>query len=258
MLTAATTRSRFAGGIFYAALGFLMVAILFQFWDDLVPGAIGTKIAENGESYTAALLLAVWVQFARPRLDDSPRMWAATLVAAIAGLAAGVLLYKSDYPSQVKTLNEAFLAIALVIPYVQLTRPLPSRLAWALSGVSLVVMLVFGGTTLGANLAEALGILVLVPIGLDVVDRGILDPRTLDRTTVRYAWYAVLLVGPYFLHGVHDLSGSDGWFGGAMRYSLRMHESFVFMLLFELYFAVGLGRRGLRSLDAAAEAVQTV
>jgi hypothetical protein len=255
---AATSRSRLAGGIFYAALGLLMMAILFQFWDDLVRGTIGTKIAENSESYTAALLLAVWVQFVRPRLADSSRMWAATLIAAIACLAVGVVLYQSDdYPSRFRTLNEAFLAIALVIPYVQLTRPLPSRLAWGLSGAGMVVMLVFGGTTLGTNLAETLGILVLVPIGLDVVDRGILDPRALDRTTLRYVWYAVLLVGPYVLHGVHDLSGSDGWFGSAMRYSVRMHESFVFMLLFELYFAVGLGRRGLRGSDAAAEAVET-
>jgi hypothetical protein len=95
----------------------------------------------------------------------------------------------------------------------------------------------------GTTLAEMLAMLVLVPVGLDLVDRAILDPRARTSSAVRWAWYAFLLAAPIVISVVFA-GGLSGAAGDAATYLNRVQEAWLGVLLVELYFAVGHGRVG--------------
>jgi hypothetical protein len=164
----------------------------------------------------------------------------------LACLTVGALLLASDLPSRFRTLNETFLAAAFVIPYLQLRRPLPARMAVSISAVVLLIVVALNRTSAVTDLAETLGVLLLAPLAFDVVDRGILDPTAVVRSRARIAWYSLLVVAPVCFSLLQYQVGVDGVLGEAIRYSVRITEAFVCLLVVELYFAVGLGRRGRR------------
>ncbi|MEJ7742087.1 MAG: hypothetical protein WKF73_05765 [Nocardioidaceae bacterium] len=112
----------------------------------MVPDTAAKHIGVNSEGYLAALLGALWIQFARPRLLGSSAQWLVTAAVAVALLELGVWLYNSDVsdiPSRFKALNEALLALGLVIPYVQLRRPLPKAVPVTVVAVLLAIT-IFG------------------------------------------------------------------------------------------------------------------
>ena len=230
--------------MFLAGLGVLLVCILLALLPRLLPGGLASKVAFNSEGYLLALALAAWVQFVRPRLHGRRSEWPVTAAVAAGSLVVGVALFNSDLTSRVKTLNETFIALSLILLYVQARRrPAPS--VALVSSLVVLAIVVFGNRTeIVTQLAESLGMLLLVPVAFDVVDRGILDPRAPTSSARRYTWYALLVVMPstfsLLWHGF-DLTGL-GY--EITRYDIRMHEAFVGVLLVELYFAVGLGRTG--------------
>ena len=230
--------------LFYASLLLVIVAVLAGVLPLILPGGVADRIGRNSEGFVLTLLLALWIQFARPRLAGAARQWPLTLAAAAACVLVAVILLVTDAPSRLRTLNETFLAAAVIIPYLQLRRPLPPRLALGLSVGVLAVIVLGGRTEVVTLLAETLGALLLVPIAFDVVDRGILDPRAHTSRVLRYAWYAVLVLAPILFSVLQYGIGFSGLFGEATRYSVRIVEAFVCMLLLELYFAEGLGRKG--------------
>jgi hypothetical protein len=233
-----------ARAVFYGGSVVVVVGVLGQLFAEVLPGSVASRIGHNSEGVVLALLLALWIEFARPRLAGSPKEWAATAVVAGMCVVVAVLLLQSDLPSRFRTLNETFLAAAVVIPYLQARRPVPTRLALAATVGVLAGIIAFNRTTFVVDLAEALAVLVLVPIGFDVVDRGILDPRARPSTRVRLGWYAALVVTPIAFSVLEYGIGFEGIFGEATRYGVRVAEAFIALLLVELYFAVGLGRVG--------------
>jgi hypothetical protein len=233
------------GVIFYGGLVAVITGILVEIFPKFLPGAVADRISQNSEGFVMALIIALWIQFVMPRLSGAPREWLITLVVALFFLAVGVFLLATHLPSKYKTLNETFLAAALLIPYVQIRRPLPSRLPILLSVALLAVIIVGHRAQAITDLAETLGILVLAPIGFDVVDRGILDPKARTSTALRYGWYAFLIVAPIAFSVLEYGIGFEGAVGEATRYAVRIYEAFLFMLLVELYFAVALGGIGL-------------
>jgi hypothetical protein len=237
-------KRRVLGTVFYGGLALVLVLVLLDVLRDLAPAAIAVRVGHNSEGYLAALLVAGWIQFVRPRLAGGPREWPVTGLLAALSLAIGILLIASDLPSRFRTLNETFLALALLLPYLQLRRPLPRLVAAALAAGLFVVVVGFESTAAVTDLAETFGILILAPIGFDLVDRGILsrDARTTPRS--RWLWYAALLVLPVVFSVLEYQVGVDGVPGVAVRYAVRVTEAFVCMLLVELYLAVGLGRTG--------------
>jgi hypothetical protein len=237
-------RATILGVVFYGVLLVLLVGCLLKVFPHILPKAIASRIAHNSEGYVAALALGAWIQFARPRLRRSALQWPLTLAAAVACLAVGVLLLSVHTPSQVKTLNEAFIALALLIPYVQLRRPLPTLVPLGLSAVVLVLIVVTHGARDTTLLAETLGMLLLAPITLDSIDRGILDGSARTSAAARYLWYAFLVVAPIVFSVVQYHVGDTGTVELVTRYAVRITEAFVFMLFVGLYFAVGLGRTG--------------
>ncbi|MEX2203022.1 MAG: hypothetical protein WD965_02925 [Actinomycetota bacterium] len=244
---------------FYGGLLAVLVGILFEIFPMFLPAAVADRIGNNSEGVLLALLLALWIQFARTDLSGSPREWPVAAAAAFACLAIAVFLLLTDFPTRFRTLNEAFLAASVLIPYVQVRRPLPPNLATWLS-VAVLAVIVFGQRTqVVTDLAETLGVLVLAPIGFDIVDRGILDPRAVTSTRLRYAWYAILVITPIAFSVLEYGVGLSGVAGEVTRYAVRIAEAFLFMLLVEMYFAMGLGRTGQRSGVVSPEApVQTL
>lgn len=232
-----TTRG-LAETVFYGGLVLLMAAVLLQVLDDLLPAGLAERVGYNSEGYVLALLLAAWLQFARPRLDGTARRWPVTAGVALLLLSAGVALLATDLPSRFRTLNETFLAAAVVVVYLGFRRPLPRWVPVTASLSVLAVVLAFSQTALITGLAEMLGVLILVPLAVDVFDRGILDPAARDPRTRRLAFYAALAVVPTTFMVLQRTVDIGGVFGMTTRYGVRMHEAFVGVLLLVLFFAV--------------------
>lgn len=238
---------RLRGGLtiaFFAAAVLLIVAIMFELLPMVTPDGIARQIAHNGEGVVTLLIVAAWIQFVRPRLAESSLQWPITLGVAAASLALGLLLILTDPINQVRTLNETFLAAGVLIPYVQLPRPVPWALPLGVSGGLLLLVVVGTGDPTITLMAEALGALILTPLGLDVIDRGILDPNATTMPALRYSWYGFLVLGPLVFWATHNGEMLSGWLGGILSYAGRTTEAFLYLLVLELYFAVGHGRTG--------------
>ena len=222
---------------FYAAVAAVLLGILTQVLPLFLPDAVAGRIGHNSEGLLLALILAAWIQFVRPRVAGTDREWLVTSLAAGLCLALGLFLILTDLPSRFRTLNEPLLAAALLLPYVQVRRPLPGRTAlWLAMGV-LAVTVVFNRTAIITDLAEMLAALILVPLALDVFDRGILDPESETSRPTRYGWYAFLVLAPIVFSVLEYQVGFDGLLGEALRYSVRIAEVFITLLLVELYAA---------------------
>ena len=229
---------------FYAVVGATLAAILLRLFPLLLPDAVASRIAHNSEGLLLALVIAAWIQFVRPRLAGTRREWPVTLLVGAVLLAAGIALLLTDLPSRFRTLNEPLLAAALLVPYLQVRRPLPPRVAGLLTAVVLAGVVAFNRTAIITDLAEMLAALVLVPIAFDLVDRGILDARARTSGALRAGWYAVLVLAPIAFSVVQYQIGVDGLLGEAFRYAVRIAEIFICLLLVEVFFTVVLGRTG--------------
>lgn len=236
-------RGRIAGVVFYLGLAVLLAGILLEAVA-VLPGPLAVRLAHNSEGFLAALAVAGWIQFARPRLSSTGRERLVTGLAAVACLAAGLALLATHLPGRFRTLNETFLALALLLPYLQLRRPLPRPLAAGLSAGLFVVVVLFESTAAVTDLAETVGLLILAPIGFDLVDRGILDRRAPTSARARTLWYVALAALPVVFSVLQYRVGLTGVPGVAVRYAVRVTEAFVCMLLVDVYFAVLLGWTG--------------
>ena len=241
--------------VFYGGLALLLASILFQWLGKIAPDAIATRVGHNSEGYLAALVVAAWIQYVRPRLSGHRAEWVVTALAAAVALAVGLALLASDLPSRWRTLNETFLALALLLPYLQLRRPLPRAVPIGIAVVLFGAVVAFESTAAVTDLAETFGILILAPVAFDLVDRGILDPTARTSTRTRWLWYVALAVVPIVLSVLEYQVGVDGVAGVAVRYGVRVTEAFVCLLLVEVYLAVLLGRTGRRDAAPAPAAV---
>lgn len=223
--------------VYYGVVGALLLLALLGLLDDLFGRSLGQQLAENSEGLLLALGLPAWVQLVRPRLAGTAREWPVTLAVSAACVLIGVGLISADsWPSRVFTLNEAFLGLAVLVPYVQLHRPVPRALSVGLPAAVVLLVLVASRTALVTDLAEMLAMVVLVPLGLDLVDRGVLEPGARTAPAVRWAWYAFLVVAPAaiaLLNGVFS-----GVLQEAVRYLVRVQEAWVGLLLLEVHLAV--------------------
>jgi hypothetical protein len=242
------TGRQILAALFYVALAVVLAACLVPFAADVLPAGIATKITHNSEGYLIALVLVPWIQFVRDRLSGRRAEWAVTVAVAVVLLAIGIALILTHLPSRFRTLNEAFIAASVLVPYVQVRRPLPRWIPVGLVLAVVVLTLVLHNNAEVTDLAEVVGALVLVPLTLDLVDRGILEPGARTSAVLRYGWYAVLVIVPVVLSVLeshHDLSGGAQT---AVRFLVRTNEDWICALLVSLQFAVILGRTG-RSVE---------
>lgn len=246
-----TRSSKWISAVYYSVLVVLQLLAITGRLGDVLPSALATHLGKDSEAILLALCLPAWIQFARPRLAGTRREWPLTMLAAAGFAALGIWMYVTGpIPGNVETLNEPLFALAALLPYVQLRRPVARLVAVGLPAAILLLILTASGSRLVTDLAETLAMLVLVPLGLDVVDRAILDPRAATSRTVRWSWYALMLALPAFISLV--LAGAfTGAADDAVRYAVRVQEAWVSVLLLQLYFAVG-HRRGGRQAPASA------
>lgn len=242
--------------VFYVVVAAILIGILVPFLP--FPHALASRIAHNSEGFLLALVLVPWIQFVRPRLEGSRAQWAVTVLVAVALLAVGILLIASHLPSRFRTLNESFIAAAALVPYVQLRRPLPRGVPVALAVIAVLVATLFDYNSEITDLAEVWGALVLIPIGLDLVDRGILEPAARTSRPVRYSWYAFLVVVPVVVSVLDVGLHLSGPFAGFVHYIGRCNEDFIAAILISLGLAVILGRRGRGPAGEPAPAASSV
>jgi hypothetical protein len=237
-----TNRRRAVATVFYAGLTVLLALILLQWLDDVIGTKLAVHIGHNSEGYLGALMFAAWIQFVRPRLSGTRSEWPVTIAAGAACLAIGLALVASDLPSRFRTLNETFFAAAGLLIYLQLRRPLPRIVAYGVPLVVLVVVLAAGDVSGVTDLAETSIMVLLFPIGLDLIDRGILEPGAVVPVVRRYSWYAALVLIPIVFAVLRRKAGVEGVVGDRMQYTLRGLEGFIAVLFVQLYLAVFLPR----------------
>lgn len=222
--------------VFYGGLTILLLLITTGLLRQILPGSVTTRVAYNSEGYLFAVVLGSWIQFALPRIRPHRRLpWA--LVVAAFWAAVGLGLLASDLPSRLRTLNEAALGLAVVIPYVTLTRPVRRGAVWAvpvLIGMTIWAVL-WAPDSWIIDQAETFGFVVLAVLTFGVFDRSLLEPAAVVRRGTRVAWYAFMLLEPFVVSGLGvALRDGDGAHALALRYLGRIHESFVGLLLVAL------------------------
>ncbi len=224
---------------YYGSLCLLMALIITKLLSDLLPKPLAHHIASDSEGYVLAILLPLWIQAARPKLAGLRAEWPATGLAALASLAVGIWQYNGHMLGTVKTLNETFFTLAVLIPYVQLRRPLARPVSVALGVGTLVAVVALEQTSakhFTTALAEGFVMLLIAPVLFDLADRDILDPgrpSTLRRRQVLWAGLPILALLSIALRRLAPGSAVHQ----VIDYGARAQEAWVGMLLLSLYFA---------------------
>jgi hypothetical protein len=223
---------------YYLTVSALLTLAATDRLETVFPAELAKDIGEDSEALLLALVLAAWIELARPRLLQAAHAWALTTAAAAACLLLGsVMFFGHTLPRSVATFSEPMLALALLLPYLQLRRPLPRRLVAGVPLAALLLIVLAFDSLDAARASEALAWLVLVPIGLDVVDRRILEPSEHTSTVLRWSWYLLLITAPVVLSDVvRDTLG--GLPGQAVSYAIDVQEAWLGLLLLHLYAAL--------------------
>jgi hypothetical protein len=244
------TRDKVFAIVYYGGLAVGLALILLQRLDDIVGKSLATHIAHNSEAYLAALVLTAWIQFVRPRLAGTRAEWPVAIAVGVVLVVIGIVLVQTHLPSRFRTLNEAFIGMGLLIPYVQARRPLNRVVSLGVPGVMLLLVLVAGNTGVIKDQAESAMMIILLPIGLDLIDRGILQSDAVTSVRQRYAWYAALILVPVLFVALRKGAHVGGWAGNRMLYSQRGLEGYILVFFLEVYLAVCLGWVGRRVTPA--------
>lgn len=229
------SRGRFLTVAYYGAIALLLTLILTATLARVLPGGLAGQVSRNSEGLLVLLAVSVWIQFVRVRLVTPARVWSTALLAAAVCVVVGLVLRYGPVPPQLVTLNEPAFALALLLPYLQLRRPLPPW-GWLLPAAAVAIPLVGGNNSATTDLAEAFGALFLIPISVDAIDRGILDRSPVPLLRV-LAWMTVLVVAVVALHAVVDRT-PVGVVEEVTRYISRVTEMFIASLLFHTYFSL--------------------
>ncbi len=251
------SRTKALAVLFYGGLALVLALILLERLDDVIGTKLASHIGHNSETYVAALVLCAWIQFVRPRLTGTRYEWVVAIAVGVILLAIGIALVQTHLPSRFRTLNEAFVASGLLVPYVQLRRPLPRAVTIGMPAALILLVLAVGDVGVVQDQAESVVMLILIPIGLDLVDRGILQSDAVTSVRSRWAWYATLVLVPIVFVALRKGAHVGGWAGDRMLYSQRGLEGYLLAFFLEIYFAVFLGWVG-RRVTAAHRATPAV
>lgn len=231
--------------LFYGGLTLLLLLITTASLSQIMPQNMATRVAYNSEGYLFAVVLAAWLQIGLPRVPPHLQIrWAIGLGAFWALVGIGFIL--SDLPSRIRTLNESALALAFLLPYVTLRRPLPR---WALLSVPVMIAMVVWGVTQDpqgwiVDQAETFGFLILAVLTFDAVDRSLLEPGRSTRIWALWAWYSFMVLEPIVVSALGtEMRGDSGAVPLALQWLGRIHESFLGVLLVVLILRLAPVRR---------------
>jgi hypothetical protein len=219
--------------IFYIAFIALLILITTKHLADLLPHHLAKQVSDNSEGYTLALVACAWLQFVRPAIRRRAISFPVGLVGGAVCLGLGLICKNVDsLPGSVRTLNEAFFALAFLLVYVSLPRPMPY--APIFSVLLVVGLLIAHDTSIVLKGAEAWVVLVLAPLSFDVFDRAILEPGVRESHVLRLIWMAVLVLIPIIAVALHHHLG-HGHVAGIRDYISKANEAFVGLLIIHAY-----------------------
>lgn len=227
--------------LFYAALTAVLLVVILRDVSAVVPGSVGKHIGSNSESYLIALVLAAWVQGGYQSRSGTRHVIMAVLLGGLMG-ALGLYLYASHLPAPIKTLNESFIACAVLIPWCAL----PHR-PWQRAPACIPLIVVVLGTALGVSAdasfivsqAESVIAIAAIILALDVWDRGLLVGRSLSTWPSRVLLWSTLTLIPLVVvaAGVERRSEA-GFVNVILDYLGRGQEGFVAAILLSVFLAV--------------------
>lgn len=226
--------------LFYGGLTMILgLTLAAQIRTVLSPG-LGGALANNSEGLSMTLVTIAWLEFVRPRLPRTSGP-AIALGVGLLFLGAGLWLVLGplEHPADSRfiTLNETAFAIAVLLPYLQVRRPLPPAVAVALPVLCLVVPAIGGSNELTTDLAETFFAVFLVGLAVDFVDGGILTGARAP--VVRcVVWLGVMALAVASFHTLVDWRSSSGIVENVWLYAARGNEMFVASALVVLYFSV--------------------
>ena len=217
--------------LFYVVVAALLTVIATKHLADLLPKHLAKQIGDNSEAYTIAGVACLWLHFGRRIAQRYGIEKVGAVIGGLVCLAIAVIFKKAGWPSSVGTLNEAWFALAFLLPYFALPRPL----RWApLLSLAVVVGLLAGhDTDLVIKGAEAWIVVVLAPIGFDVFDRAVLE-NTAESHLRRIVWMVLLIVVPLLAAALHHHVG-HGHVAGIRDYLSRANEAFIGLFIVHAY-----------------------
>src|SRR4051812_12648421 len=112
--------------IFYLFFIVLLIIITTKHLGDLLPKHFAKQVSDNSEGYTVALVACAFLHFVRPAARRRGVTFPVGLLGGLVCLGAAFICKNVDsLPVSVQTLNEAFFALAFLLAYVSLPRPMP-------------------------------------------------------------------------------------------------------------------------------------
>lgn len=226
------------GAAYYGGLLVLLALAVTGTLGAVLPHELAKELREDDEALLLAVVLSGWIQLVRPRLPGARREWPVTLLAGTVLLLLGLWTYTSrDLPVEVGTFSEPLLALALLLPYVQLRRPLPRLLVLGVPVGVLMLILLDPRQAIVIRGSELFAMLMLVPLGLDIVDRRTLEPAARTSALLRWSWYTLLIAAPLLLSLVLR-DAFTGLLGQVVTYAVGVQEAWLGLLLVHLYAAL--------------------
>ena len=226
---------RMVAALFFGGLAAVVLLVLTKNLPTILPDSVARQINRNNEGFVVVLVAGPWIQFVRPRL----RGYVLEIPIAVAGglvlSALGLWLYHGSWPGQYATLNESAFSLAVLIPYLQLRRPLPVW-AWGVPIGAVAIPAIGGGNALTTNLAEVFGAVFFVAVTVDFVDRGILDGSRVPRARV-LVWIGAMVVAVGLMHVATDRTPNNVA-ESVIRYTSRVNEMFMASAILVLYLSI--------------------
>lgn len=221
--------------MFFGGLAAVVVLVLTKQLSTVLPDPAARQISRNNEGLVVVLVAGAWIQLVRPRLVGHALEHHLAIGAGLLLVAVGLSLYHGSWPGQYTTLNESAFGLAVVIPYLQLRRPL-SIWAWGVPIAAVAVPAIGGGNELTTNLAEVFGAVFFVAVTVDVVDPGILDGSRAPRVGV-LLWIGAMVAAVGLLHNATDRT-PENVVESVIRYTSRVTEMFFASAILLLYFSI--------------------
>jgi len=229
------SRGRLLTIAYFVALAVLLALILTGTVPTVLPGGLAGQVSRNSEGLLVVLAVSLWIQFVRVRPMTRPQVLLVALLTAAAWGVVGLVLLLGPAPAQLVTLNESAFALALLLPYLLLRRPLPLW-GWLLPVAAVAIPLIGGANPVTTDLAEVFGALFFIPLSVDAVDRGILDSSPVSLLRV-LSWMTVLVLVVVAVHAFVDFT-PVGLVDEVTRYLSRVTEMIIASLMLHTYFSL--------------------
>lgn len=213
----------------YAALLALLIMSVTGSTQQVLPLTLASPVSRNSEGLLLVLFLGPWIQWVRPRLGRARLCWPTTTAVSVGFVLVAMSLLIDGVPPSLRTLNESCFALAVLVPYVQLCRPI-ALWAWALPAVAVVVPVAAAHSSAAVTLAETFAFLLLVPLSLDLADRSILEAGRGWHPRVTITWLLLFVTIPVFLHVVRP-DRPQNLLDEVLRYLSRTTEAYLAAVL---------------------------